>query len=54
MSYASGYGAGGDVIHTVCKPIRHHWFVVHRQDERLSTATLAFKPFLLAQGGIAS
>ncbi len=31
-------------------PIRRHWFIVHRQDKRLSTAALAFKQFLLAQG----
>ena len=32
-------------------PLLRHWFVVHRSNKRLSSATLAFKDFLLTEAG---
>lgn len=32
-------------------PLLRHWFVVHRSTKRLSSAALAFKEFLLKEGG---
>jgi hypothetical protein len=30
-------------------PLLRHWFVVHRNNKRLSSAALAFKDFLLTE-----
>ncbi len=38
------------VLDVECFPVMRHWYVVHRDDKRLSSAAQAFKDFVLAVG----